>query len=165
MCEVWMFATYDHKANARAIRPEDLRHFYWQMRTLRGIAFAVIDALFAGLLFVSSTNRFLGIPISNAERIESALKTLEQSRGKMAALGIVKNVVYRDEGLAGKGREYWRQEGAVMEGVMREREVVDGIRGALEGRVRLGEVEAEAGRYAEGIVAGISGGVDAGVET
>lgn len=97
-----------------------------------------------------------GVPVSTAERVEGVLKVMEQGRGKLAALGVVKNVVYRDEGLSERGRGYWRREKVVMGEVMDEREVVEGVRNALEGgRVKVEEVEREAGRYAEGIVGGI----------
>ena len=86
-------------------------------------------------------------------------KQLEQSRGKLVALGIVKNAIVRDEGLSEKGRGYWRREKMVMGEVMEEGEVVEGVRNALgggegggQGRVQIGRVEEEAGRYAEGIV-------------
>jgi len=46
-----------------------------------------------------------------------------------------------------------------MQEVMGEREVVEGLRGALEsGRVQVGRVEEEASRYVEGVM----GGADAG---
>ena len=123
------------------------------MRTARGIAIAAADCLFALLLYVSSTNRLFGLAVTNAERVESVLRTMEQSRGKLAALGIVTNAVVRDEGLSARGREYWRREKVVMGEVMDEREVVDGVRDALEkGRVSVQTVEEEARRYAEGIV-------------
>lgn len=71
----------------------------------------------------------------------------------MAALGIVRNVVVRDEGLRRRGEGYWREEGAVMAEVLEEREVVEGIRGALgSGRISVSQVEEDAKRYAEGIV-------------
>lgn len=151
-----MLGTYDHKTNARVLRPEDLTHFHWRVRTLRYLAFALADAAFAGLLYLSGTNRMFGMQVSSAERVEAVMKVMEQARGKMAALGIVKNVVVRDEGLAGRGREYWRREKVVMGEVMDEREVVEGVRNALEGgRVRVEEVERDAGRYAEGIYGGV----------
>lgn len=152
VCEVYAFATHDWKANARVVRPEELGHFFWAMRTLRGIGIAGFDVLFAGLLYLSSTNRLFGQSVTNAERVESVLKMMEQTRGKLSALGIVKNVVARDEGLRGKGAEYWRREKVVMGEVMDEREVVEGVRDALEKRVRVQTVEEEAKRWAEGIV-------------
>ena len=157
-----MFAAYDWKANARVLRPEELTHFYWYMRTVRGLALAVADIAFAGLLYLSSTNRMFGIPVSSAERLEGVLKTLEHSRGKLAALGIVKNSIVRDEGLSTKGKEYWRQEKVVMGEVMDEREVVEGVRNALENRVRVQDVEDEARKYADGILTGVSAGYELG---
>jgi len=152
VCEVYAVATHDWKANARAVRPEELGHFFWTMRTVRGLGIAGMDVLFAGLLYLSSTNRLFGQEVTNAERVEAVLKTMEQTRGKMSALGIVKNVVARDEGLRGRGAEYWRRERVVMGEVMDEREVVEGVRDALENRVRVQSVEEEARRWAEGIV-------------
>lgn len=150
--ELYAFGTHDWKANARVLRPEDLSHFFWTMRTVRGVGIAGFDIFFAGLLFLSSTNRLFGQAVTNAERVEGVLKTMEQTRGKLSALGIVKNVVVRDERLAGKGVEYWRREKVVMGEVMDEREVVEGVRDALENRVRVQSVEEEARRWAEGIV-------------
>ena len=150
--DIYLFATHDWKANARVLRAEDLSHFFWTMRTLRGISIATFDILFAGLLYLSSTNRLFAQSVSNAERVENVLKTMEQTRGKLSALGIVKNVVVRDEGLGRKGAEYWKREKVVMGEVMDEREVVEGVRDALEKRVRVQSVEEEARKWAEGIV-------------
>lgn len=150
--EVYAYVTHDWKANARVVRVEELSHFFWTMRTLRGVGIAGFDVLFAGLLYLSSTNRMFGQAVTSAERVEEVLKTMEQTRGKLSALGIVKNVVARDEGLRGKGAEYWRRERVVMGEVMDEREVVEGVRDALEKRVRVQSVEEEARRWAEGIV-------------
>jgi len=112
---------------------------------------ALFDAIIAGLLYLSSTNRMFVIPPSAAERMETAMRTLENSRGKLNAVGILRNVVVRDEGLRRKTEAYWRKEGVFMEGVMDEREVVEGVRNALGERVKVGQVEDEARRYAEGI--------------
>ena len=128
------------------------------MRTTRALTISVFDILFAGLLYLSSTNRLFGQSISNAERVENVLKTMEQTRGKLSALGIVKNVVVRDEGLGGKGKEYWKREKVVMGEVMDEREVVEGVRDALEKRVNVQNVEEEARKWAEGIVVQDNGG-------
>lgn len=93
------------------------------------------------------------VPPSAAERMEAALRLLENARGKSNAVGILRNAVVRDEGLRGKAEAYWRREGRVMGEVMDEREVVEGMRNALSGRVQVALVEEEARKYAEGIVA------------
>ena len=91
------------------------------------------------------------VPPTAAERMETAMRGLETARAKLNAVGILRNVVVRDEGLRRKGEAYWKREGLTMGEVMEEREVVEGIRNALSERVKVGQVEDEARRYAEGI--------------
>ena len=118
---------------------------------LRGILVALADVLVAGLLWLSSTNRMFVIPPSPAERMETAMRVLENARAKLHAVGIMRNVVVRDEGLRRKAEAYWRREGQVMGEVMDEREVVDGVRNALSSRIQVAKVEEEARKYAEGM--------------
>jgi hypothetical protein len=152
VAELWIFHSYDWKANARTTRAGDITHFYWTMWTARGILVSLIDAGLAGLLWASSTNRVFVIPPSPAERLETVAKTLESNRGKLITVGIVRNVSVRDEPLRKRGEAYWRNEGEVMGEVMSERAVVEGMRNALEsGRISVQEIEAEAVKYAEGI--------------
>lgn len=152
--ECYLFGAHDWKANARVLRPQDLDHFYWRMRIFRGLLIALVDAGLAGLLWASSTNRIFVVPISSAERLEDVTRTLENTRGKLGAVGIVRNVTVRDENLRRKAESYWEKEGKVMGEVMEEREVVEGLRSALEsGRISVTRIEEEAQLYAEGIVA------------
>lgn len=155
--ECYITGAREWKVNARAMRAEDLQHFYWGMKVWRGMGIALADAVFAGLMWASSTNRMFVVPPTAGERMEVALKVLEGARGRMAALGIVRNVVVRDEGLRRKVEGYWRKEGAIMAEVLEERDVVEGIRGALgSGRIQVTQVEEDARRYAEGIIGGTS---------
>lgn len=117
----------------------------------RGIAVALADALVAGLLCLSSTNRMFVVPPSAAERMETAMRVLENARAKLHAVGVLRNVVVRDEGLRRKSEAYWRKEGQVMGEVMDEREVVEGVRSALSGRIQVARVEEDARKYAEGL--------------
>ena len=118
---------------------------------VRGIIIALADVLVAGLLWLSSTNRMFVVPPSAAERMETAMRVLESARAKLQAVGIMRNVVVRDEGLRRKTEAYWRKEGQVMGEVMDEREVVEGMRNALSGRIQVAKVEEDARKYAEGI--------------
>lgn len=79
------------------------------------------------------------------------MRMLENARARLNAIGIMRNVVVRDEGLRRKGEAYWRREGQVMSEVMDEREVVEGMRNALSGRIQVSKIEEEARKYAEGI--------------
>ncbi|KAL8645899.1 MAG: hypothetical protein Q9210_006449 [Variospora velana] len=156
--ECYVTGASDFKANARVVRAEDLNHFHWNMRIWRGIGIAVADATLAGFLWASSTNRLFVVPPTAAERMETATRVLENARGRMAALGIIRNVVLRDEGLRRKTEGYWRKEGQVMSEVMDEREVVEGMRSALgSGRVNISQVEEDARRFADGLVISPSG--------
>lgn len=150
LVECYLYGSFDWKANARAVRTEQYIHFFWRMRVIRGMVIAIVDVALAGLLWLSSTNRMFVVPPSAAERMESAMRMLENSRGKMHALGIVRNAIVRDEGLRGKAEAYWRKERQVMGEVMDEREVVEGVRSALS-RIQVAMVEEEARKYADGI--------------
>ena len=153
IAECYILGSYDWKANARALRAEDLVHFYWRLHTMRGVVIAIANAGLAGLLWASSTNRIFIVPASSAERLESVSKVLETVKGKLGAVGIMRNVTVRDDNLRKRGEGYWRKEGQVMGEVMDEREVVEGIRNALgSGRISVGKIEEEARRYAEGII-------------
>ena len=151
--ECYLFRSYDWKANSRAHRPEEYVHFFWRMRIFRGLVIGLADAVLAGLLWLSSTNRMFIVPPSTPERMETAVKILENARGKLNAVGIMRNVVVRDEGLRRKAEGYWRREGQVMGEVMDEREVVEGVRNALSSRIQVSKIEEEATKYAEGITA------------
>ena len=151
ICELYLFSTYEWKSNARAHRQEEYVHFYWRMCVFRGLTIAIVDLIFAGLIWLSSTNRMFVVPPSPAERMESALRMLENARGKLNAVGIMRNAVVRDGGLRRRTESYWKREGQVMGEVMDEREVVEGVRNALEGRIQVTKIEEEARRYADGI--------------
>ncbi|KAL9635256.1 MAG: hypothetical protein Q9164_003581 [Protoblastenia rupestris] len=151
--ECYFFATRDWKSNAKAVRPEDYVLFFWRMRTFRGLMLCLADAVVAGLLYLTGTNRMFVTPPTSAERMEMALRGLEQARGKLNAVGIVRNAIVRDEGLRRRTEGYWIKEGKIMGEVMDEREVVEGIRSALSERVQVGQVEEEARKFAEGVTA------------
>ena len=158
LTECYLTGAGDWKANARVLRMEDLNHFHWNMRIWRGIGIAVADAALAGFLWASATNRLFVIPPTAAERMETATKILENARGRLGALQIMRNVVVRDEGLRRKAEGYWRKEGQIMSEVMDEREVVEGMRSALSsGRISVNQVEDEAKRIADGIIPSPSG--------
>lgn len=152
--DCYVIGTYNWRANARAPRAEDLDHFFWRMRIFRGIVICVGDAALAALLWATSTNRIFVMPPNGGERMEAAMRVLENARMRLGAVGIVRNVLVRDEGLRKKGEAYWLKERQVMGEVMDEAEVVEGIRNALSERINMTRVEDDARNYAEGIVAG-----------
>ena len=79
------------------------------------------------------------------------MRLLENARGKLSAVGVIRNAIVRDEGLRRKTEAYWRKEGEITGQIMAEREVIEGVRSALDGRIQVVNLEAEATKYAEGI--------------
>ncbi|MCJ1476634.1 hypothetical protein MMC13_005302 [Lambiella insularis] len=153
MVDGYMFHIYEWKANSRATSADELVFFYWRMRIARGLAIALLDAGFAGLMWASSTNRLFVVPVSSAERLETVTRVMESTRGKLGALGMVRNVTVRDETLRRKAEAYWKREGEFMGEVMDEKEVVEGIRSALgSGRMSVSMIEEEARKYAESVI-------------
>ena len=151
--ELFMYYTYDRKVNARATRSEDLFPFHWKMRLAQGLGLAIVDISFAGLLWLTSTNRLFVAPLTAAERLDHAIRQLETTSGKLTAVGVVRNATVRNQNLRNANDAYWKREGDVMEEVMAEREVVNDMRGALSsGRINLPRVEKEAGLYADNII-------------
>ncbi|GJD01868.1 hypothetical protein CH63R_12926 [Colletotrichum higginsianum IMI 349063] len=142
---------YDYSANSAALRLQDLDFFYWKARALRLVGLAVLDAGVGALLFLSGTRRAFVQPPSDAERIEASNRALAMVRNKLNALGIVKNTALRDEELRARSQAYWLREGQVMRETMEEREVVESINNALEGRIDMRRITAEADTYAESI--------------
>ncbi len=80
------------------------------------------------------------------------MKVLERMRACQSAVGIVRNVIVRDEDFRKKGEGYWRREGQIMTQVMDDKEVLEGVRNALSRRINMAKVEEDAKQYAEGLI-------------
>ncbi|KAH8779204.1 hypothetical protein F5882DRAFT_329462 [Hyaloscypha sp. PMI_1271] len=153
LIDTYFVATYDYKANARALRLEDIDFFFWKMRVWRGIGLAFVDGMLGWLLYLSSTNRAFLTPPSTAERVEASTRMLDVVRSKMSAMGILRNTINRDAELRARSQGYWVHEGRVMGELMQEREVVDGVRNALDGRINMATIRADAETYAQSVIA------------
>lgn len=150
--DVYIVSSYNYQANARALRLPDLDFFYWSMRSYRLVAIAVLDALLATLLYLSSTNRaFVQLP-STAERIEKVNHGLLTVKSKLSAVGIMKNTAMRDEELRQRGQAYWTHEVRLMSEVMEEREVIEGVNDALDKRIDIQSITRDAEAYAQSVL-------------
>ncbi|TDZ31201.1 hypothetical protein C8035_v005272 [Colletotrichum spinosum] len=142
---------YNHSANASALRLAEVDFFYWKARAARYVALALLDAALGALLYLSSTRRAFVEPPAEAERIEAAVRALAGVKSRLNALGIVKNTTMRDEDLRRRSQAYWSHEVRVVRDVMEEREVVEGVNNALENRINIQSITADAETYAEGV--------------
>ncbi|KAI9048727.1 hypothetical protein LZ554_007558 [Drepanopeziza brunnea f. sp. 'monogermtubi'] len=153
LLEIYFVATYHSQSNARATRLEDLEFFFWKMRVYRGVALAGLDAVVGWMLYLSSTNRAFVLPPSAPERLEHSMKILEVARAKLNATGILRNTILRDDGLRDRNSQYWIREGQVMGSVMEDRSVIEGVNNALENRIDVARITADADGYVKGIFA------------
>jgi hypothetical protein len=155
LAELLVIGTYKYKVNSAVTRAADLDAFHWRIQVYRGIAVALADALLGWGMYLSSTNRRFTPPISPAERLESATRVIEGVGSKLRADGALRSAVVRDEVLRGKMQNYWVTEGDIMGQIYEERDVVNSVKGALE-RLNLQQITEEAGRYADGVIGGLS---------
>ncbi|KAK5989336.1 hypothetical protein PT974_10851 [Cladobotryum mycophilum] len=141
--ELYLVSSYNHQANARALRLNEIDFFYWSMRNYRLVAIAALDASLAWVLWLSSTNRaFAQLPSPrNASNMS-----------KLNALGIVKNTAMRDENLRSRNQAYWQHEVRLMGEVMEEREVIEGVNDALSNRIDIQSITKDAEQYAENVL-------------
>ncbi|KYK58414.1 hypothetical protein DCS_05429 [Drechmeria coniospora] len=150
--EVYVVSAYNYQANARALRLADVDFFFWDVRVYRLVALAAFDASLAWVLYLSSTNRAFGQPLSPAERVEAVSQGLAAVKSKMHAVGIIKNTAQRDEDLRLRSQAYWMHEVRLMGEVMEEREVIEGVNDALSNRINIESISKEADVYSHGVL-------------
>lgn len=155
--EIYLVSSYNYQGNARATRLEDIDFFFWKMRIYRGVALAALDGLLGWVLYLSSTNRAFLNPPSTGERIEVSTRILDIARSKMSATGVLRNTIVRNDALRGRSQEYWIHEGQVTRSIMEEREVVQSVQNALENRINIATISADAETYAQNIMAPLQG--------
>lgn len=150
--DLYWVATYNHTANARALRLGELDAFFWTARAARYGAVALVDGLLAAVLYLSATQRAFVTAPSAAERVEAVVRGLGTIKGVVNAAGVVKNTVLRDEELRGRSTAYWAHEVRLMREMMEEREVVEGVNDALLNRIDIRGIERDAEMYAKAVL-------------
>ena len=75
----------------------------------------------------------------------------------MSGLGVLRNTIYRDEELRSRSSAYWAHEVRLMGELMEEREVVEGVRNALDARINVAAITADAEAYAQNVVVPLQG--------
>ncbi|KAI5862359.1 hypothetical protein GGS23DRAFT_610538 [Durotheca rogersii] len=158
--DLYLAGTYNHQANARATRLADLAPFFWRQRTLRLVSLAGFDAALAALVWLSGTRRLpaaLLLPrgsgaVATAKAAARAARRLQAARGRLAAVGVVRNASARDEALRQRAAAYWAHEVRLMREVMEDRDVVEGVNDALRNRVDIQRVTRDADAYVAGVL-------------
>jgi len=152
--EVYMLGSHDIAANATATTLPELDLFFWRLRVWRGLGVALVDGVLGWVLFLTSTNRWLVIPASPAERLEASTKVLEAVHAKMTALGALRNTIMRDHKLRSAVEGYWVKEHQVMGDVLAEPEVLENMNKRLE-TIDMSTIQNQAGQWTDGIMEGL----------
>ncbi|KAH8602172.1 hypothetical protein B0O99DRAFT_605785 [Bisporella sp. PMI_857] len=150
--EFYFWGSYNHQANARATRLEDIDAFFWKMRVYRCLALAAVDGIIGWMLYLSSTNRAFLNPPSAAERVETSIRALDRVRNSVNSAAVLRNTINRDEELRLRSLSYWVDEGRLMGATMDEREVLEGVQNALEERINMTDISRDAENYAKTVV-------------
>lgn len=170
--DIYIVITYDPVQYApAAVRagvtpPSSLYH---QISVLRPLTFAILDSVFAGLIYVTATNRLFFMPPTQAEQVEqlvdASLPAVVQASSKLHALSVTRNAVVRDRTLKERDDAYWRtvvsttgENTGVGNGdtsVWEEEEVVRAMSRAMAGQgdVDLAKVGVNANEYVNGVTA------------
>jgi hypothetical protein len=111
--EIALVAYYDPTVHGTVSRhpqavPQLLHN---QLYVGRLVVLAVFDAVCAGLIYLSATNRLFFTPPSPAEQAEHLVRNIMQAAAtttsKLHALSVVKNAVGRDEVLTNANATFW----------------------------------------------------------
>ncbi|EEH21974.2 hypothetical protein PABG_04185 [Paracoccidioides brasiliensis Pb03] len=85
--------------------------FHTRLTTARYLSFTLTNALYALIIYLSSTHRFFYIPPTPSEIAEKLVAnvsaTLAGTTAKMHALSVVRNATVRDRALKGRDDAYW----------------------------------------------------------
>ncbi|KLU89648.1 hypothetical protein MAPG_08619 [Magnaporthiopsis poae ATCC 64411] len=112
------------------------------------LVYALVDVLAPHLLNVALLTLATSKNLSGGGwRGRALLASAVLTAIDLGAAAIVKNTVSRDAELMRTAQAYWAHETAVMGATLEDREVVDGIRDALESRIDMGAISADAERY------------------
>ncbi|KAJ9141862.1 Chorismate synthase protein [Pleurostoma richardsiae] len=156
--DLFLVGSYNHQSNSRALRLSEVDFFFWRARAWRLAALAALDALLAWVLYLTATNRAFVAGPGPAERAEGVARALAAARSKLSAVGIAKNATVRDAELRARSTEYWHQEVRLVGEAMEDREVVDGVKDALENRIDIQRITRDADSYAQNVLQAIQQG-------
>jgi hypothetical protein len=152
VADAYLVSAYNYQANGRALRLLDIDFFFWTARVWRAVALAALDGLLGWLMYLTATNRAFVTPPTAAERVEGAVRALSSVKGKLNAVGVIKNTAIRDEELRTRGTAYWSHEVRLMRDVMEDREVIEGVNDALENRIDIQTITQDAEMYAQTVL-------------
>ncbi|TQS34792.1 hypothetical protein Golomagni_04812 [Golovinomyces magnicellulatus] len=150
--DLYLTFSFPHRSNSRAKTLQEVNLFFWKARTYRFLGLACLDCLFGILLYLSSTQRAFLNPLSVSEKVDSLVHVIEATRSKVIAVGVVQNTIVRNQELRDEAQQYWMNEVQMIQTVMEEKEVVESVKSALQSRIDMDIIVADAHGYAQNIM-------------
>lgn len=130
--DAYLLASWDPAGNEGARVLRDVSFLHWTMRLGRLLAFAVLDAALAAMLFLSATRRMFVVPPTVSERIDAATAAVAAVHMRVRSANVLKNTIARDPELRAVDAAHWAEETATMQEAMESEEVVSSMRDALD---------------------------------
>ena len=155
--DIYTVQSYNTKGNARATRLTELDAFFWRARATRLVGLAVLDLVFAALVYLSATHRAFAQPPGPARRAAAVTQRLLGAKAKLGAGGVVRTTVLRDPDLRARLVAYWTHEVDCMRRAREDPDVLAGVNDALTSRIRIQDIERDAERYALGMLPRVEG--------
>jgi hypothetical protein len=120
-----LYLTWNHKweGNAAKRMLSEVDFFYQRMRVYRHLAFALTDALFGWMLWLTSTNRWLVKAPSTTEQLVQLTQQVSAAHAQVNLLANLRNAIVRDGELRAGTDAYWRREQEEMASIMQEENV------------------------------------------
>jgi len=99
IAEMGILTIQDHLVNSAATKYEDILLLYWTLRKYRIVTMASMDLLLALAIWLTATGRAFGRVKTKGEKMNEIIERQEYMLFKLRGLGMVKNVLYRNEEL------------------------------------------------------------------
>lgn len=131
---------------------------YWQLLTIRGIAFAILDAMLGYAIYLTGTGRWSGPAETPAETLETAASKLENSLVAVNSAICLKQAIMRDYELRERAVHFWEKEVLYAQEVAKD-DHVRIARTGVEQREDWVGVKESAKRQASAIMRGLFGEV------
>ncbi|RPB22827.1 hypothetical protein L211DRAFT_810173 [Terfezia boudieri ATCC MYA-4762] len=154
--EGWYIYVYTSVLNERAAT--DARFPYWQLLTIRGIAFAILDAALGYAIYLTGTGRWSGSDENSTESLEKVVSKLENSLVAANTAICLKQAIMRDYELRARAVQFWEKEELYAKEVAKD-DHVRIARVGVERRKDWVRVKEDAKRQASAIVRELFGEV------
>ena len=170
--EITLVYTYDPTLHGPVARnplatPQSLHN---KLFSAKLVVFAIFDAMCAGLIYLSATNRLFYPAVTPAEQagqmVSAVTGSVAGAASKLHALNVAKNAIVRDEKLKAHDGKYWSalRDMEASSDVWQDEEVVRAVNRAMQNRQQQMEISVSDGSKRSADPAAFVDALTAGLE-